>query len=128
MYFVEWMFSCDIFFCSILESRIRDYVLLSMTSQTLQTPTFSVLSPIQNELREATTKFVRVVSHNKKVHQQRYLNMVEELLANEKEGNDGCDQTDSVTTDNDANVACKNVDSESEDTKQQLIKNDEDKD
>jgi len=56
-----------------------------MTSQTLQTPTFTVLSPIQNELREATTKFVRVISHNKKVHQQRYLDIVNELLLNKQD-------------------------------------------
>ncbi|XP_066927472.1 T-complex protein 11-like protein 2 [Clytia hemisphaerica] len=65
---------------TLIKSRIRDYVLLSMTSQTLQTPMFTVLAPIQNELKELSTRFVRVVNHNKQVHCARYMDIVEELL------------------------------------------------
>lgn len=63
-----------------LESRIRDYVLLSMTSQSLQAPTFTVLSPIDTELKDVSSRFVRVVNHNKMVHCDRYMDIVEELL------------------------------------------------
>jgi len=69
----------------LIKSRIRDYVLLSMTSQTLQTPTFTVLSPIESELKDVSSRFVRVVNHNKLVHCSRYMDIVEELLGIEPE-------------------------------------------
>lgn len=72
---------------SLITSRVRDYVLISMTSsKNLDVPTFTVLSPIKNELRDATVKFIRVVLHNKKVHNERYNVIVNELIsAKEKE-------------------------------------------
>ena len=56
-----------------------------MTSQTLQTPTFTVLSPIESELKDVSSRFVRVVNHNKLVHCSRYMDIVEELLGIEPE-------------------------------------------
>lgn len=60
-----------------------------MTSQTLGPPTSAVLLPIQNELKGVTSRFVRVVTHNKKVHHENYVELVNELIneeiKNEKE-------------------------------------------
>lgn len=57
-----------------------------MTSHTLGPPTSSVLLPIQIELKEVTARFVRVITHNKKVHYENYVEIVRELLREEEKG------------------------------------------
>ncbi|XP_057312350.1 T-complex protein 11-like protein 1 [Hydractinia symbiolongicarpus] len=65
---------------SLLKSRIRDHVLLSMTSQNANSPVSNVLSPVQAELKDVTRKYMRVVHHNRNVYISYYTNIVEKLL------------------------------------------------
>ena len=39
-----------------------------------------MLSPIESELKDVSSRYVRVVNHNKQVHCARYMDIVEDLL------------------------------------------------
>jgi len=68
----------------LIKSRVRDYLLLSFTSQTRPLPTSSVLLPIKNEVKRATDLFVRVIVHNRNVHLNSYNEILNDFLSSNR--------------------------------------------
>ena len=67
---------------SISESRIRDYVLLCMTSE--RTPKHNeaplALAHVQDELKILAGRFARLIGHNRNVYNPFYAELIESLL------------------------------------------------
>lgn len=64
-----------------VESRLRDYLLLSFASETQVPPTSSVLLPIAKEMKQVTDVFVRVIRHNRAVYHEYYNNILNEFFS-----------------------------------------------
>ena len=80
------MFDFEI--CSFVESRIRDYVLLCMTSERSpkQNEAPLALSSIQDELKILAGRFARIITHNRNVYLPFYSKMINEILDEVYEG------------------------------------------
>jgi len=73
---------------SLVKSRIRDYVLLCMTSEKSpkQNEAPLALVNIQDELKMLSMRFSRIVSHNRNVYLPFYNDMIKQMLDEMDEG------------------------------------------
>ena len=64
------------------ESRVRDYVLLCMTSERSprQSEAPLALMNIQDELKILAGRFARLITHNRNVYSPLYNGMIDEML------------------------------------------------
>ena len=74
--------------CSFSESRVRDYVLLCMTSERSpkQNEAPLALISIQEELKILAGRFARIINHNRNVYLPFYSTMINEMLEEIYEG------------------------------------------
>eukprot|EP00794_Sanderia_malayensis_P012909 gene12909-14239_t len=69
----------------LIRSRIRDYVLLCMTSEKVPRHNEAplALANVQEELRELAGRFARLIIHNRNVYQPLYTDIIKSIAAEE---------------------------------------------